>query len=157
MGTEIERKFLVFGEQWREYECVECRQGYVSADGQRTVRVRVGGQRAFLTVKGATRGATRLEFEYEIPLTDAEEMLVQLCQGPLIEKQRYRIPGGNVTWEVDEFSGANAGLVLAEVELQFEEQPVELPSWIGKEVTDDHRYYNAHLVRHPYQSWPENQ
>jgi CYTH domain-containing protein len=120
---------------------------------QATVRVRIAGDRAFLTLKGATTGITRLEFEYEIPVGDADTLLTELCQAPLIEKTRYRIPIGNHTWEVDEFWGDNAGLIVAEVELKSADEPIELPAWVGQEVSNDPRYYNANLVQHPYCTW----
>ena len=153
MGTEIERKFLVSGDGWRQGPSVMYRQGYLSTDKERTVRVRYGGERAFLTVKGENTGATRSEFEYEIPRKDAEEMLDQLCERPLIEKRRYCVQLGGLTWEIDEFVGENEGLVLAEVELEDEGQVVEPPPWAGREVTGDPRYFNANLVRHPYRTW----
>ena len=153
MGTEIERKFLVSGDGWQQGPAVMYRQGYLSTDKERTVRVRYGGERAFLTVKGENTGATRLEFEYEIPRRDAEEMLDQLCERPLIEKRRYRVQLGGLTWEIDEFLRENEGLVLAEVELEDEGQVVEPPPWVGPEVTGDPRYFNANLVRRPYRTW----
>jgi len=153
MAQEIERKFLVTGDAWRSAPATSYRQGYLSTDKQRTVRVRVAGDRGFLTVKGITVGASRSEFEYAIPLADAETMLNDLCLRPLVEKRRHLVPFGGLTWEVDEFFGANAGLVLAEVELDSEDQVIALPPWIGQEVTGDRRYYNASLIAHPYQSW----
>ena len=153
MADEIERKFLVTSREWRTGEATEYRQGYLNLDKERTVRVRVAGERAYLTVKGITRGATRREFEYPIPLAEAEEMLAGLCRQPLIEKRRYRLQHAGLTWEIDEFFGDNAGLVVAEVELEREDQPFERPPWLGDEVTDDPRYYNASLVEHPYRDW----
>jgi len=158
MGQEIERKFLVKGEAWRDMaEPVAYRQGYIARSDGRTVRVRKAGETGYLTVKGPSvgkRGGTaRAEFEYEIPVADADEMLDTLCEGPLIEKTRRKIPAGAFTWEVDEFAGANAGLVVAEVELQDAAQEVPLPDWIGEEVTGDARYFNASLVTHPFKDW----
>jgi len=154
MGTEIERKFVPRDDSWRHLaRGVRYRQGYLSVDSERTVRVRTVGDRGFLTVKGKTVGASRLEFEYPVPLDDAEQMLDLLCQGPLIEKTRYNIPHRGLTWEVDEFEGDNAGLVIAEVELTSEDQALELPDWIGEEVTGDPRYYNANLITNPYKHW----
>ncbi len=153
MGKEIERKFLVVGDDWRSAQSTLLRQGYLSTDKHRTVRVRVSGDSAFLTIKGLTTGATRREFEYPIPVDDANELLDELCQPPLIEKQRHVIRGDGVTWEIDEFLGENDGLVVAEVELQDEDQAFSRPSWLGEEVTDDPRYYNANLVKRPYSSW----
>jgi adenylate cyclase len=154
MGIEIERKFLVRGDAWRTDAIgTAYRQGYLHADADRTVRVRVAGPQAWLTIKGPTTGARRLEYEYPIPLADAEELLVHLCGRPLIEKVRYRIPHGGLIWEVDELEGGNAGLVLAEVELTREDQAITLPPWVGEEVTGDPRYYNASLAQRPYTQW----
>lgn len=154
MAKEIERKFLVKGEAWRGTDKGKrYRQGYLSTVKERTVRVRTVGDKGYITVKGITSGATRSEYEYEIPIADANEMLDRLCLRPLIEKTRYRIPQGNITWEIDEFEGKNRGLVVAEVELEDENQSVKPPDWIGKEVTDDPRYYNANLVAKPFTKW----
>ena len=154
MGQEIERKFLVKTESWRRpKDGVRYRQGYLSTVKERTVRVRAAGNKGFITVKGITVGASRSEYEYEIPLADANEMLERLCERPLIEKTRYRIPGDGVVWEVDEFEGENAGLTTAEVELKSEHQAVSIPDWVGKEVTTDSRYFNANLVAHPFTRW----
>jgi len=154
MGKEIERKFLVKGNSWRgQASGKRYRQGYLSTVKERTVRVRTAGDKGFLTVKGITTGATRSEYEYEIPLADANEMLDQLCERPLVEKTRYRIPQGNVVWEIDEFEGDNRGLITAEVELKNEHQSVTLPDWIGQEVTGDPRYFNANLVAKPFSQW----
>jgi adenylate cyclase len=153
MGKEIERKFLVTGEAWRKGEVSDYRQGYLSIDKQRTVRIRVAGDVAHLTVKGITEGATRAEYEYPIPVADAKSMLETLCLRPLIEKRRYRIRHGGMTWEIDEFLGENAGLVVAEIELETVQQPFDKPSWVGEEVTSDPRYYNANLVTRPYTTW----
>ena len=152
MGTEIERKFLVRGTDWRQGEPTRLRQGYLSRDKARTVRVRIAGKRAYLTIKGLSRGASRSEYEYEIPLHDAEELL-ELCDRPLVEKDRYRVKHGEATWEIDEFLGANAGLVVAEIELEEEAQSFERPSWLSMEVTHDARYFNSSLSAAPYQSW----
>jgi CYTH domain-containing protein len=129
------------------------RQGYLSTEKTRTVRVRLEGDRGVLTVKGLTRGVTRLEFEYEIPAADAARMLDDLCERPLIEKTRYRIDTGRHVWEVDEFHGDNEGLVVAEIELAAADEVFDRPAWIGREVSDDPRYFNANLVAHPYRSW----
>lgn len=154
MGVEIERKFLVNGEGWRQPPERQQRlsQGYLSRDPARTVRVRIAGQQAFLTIKGATVGATRAEFEYEIPLADATQLLA-LCDGPVVDKIRHLASVGGMGWEVDEFLGANAGLVLAEIELQSEAQTFERPTWLGDEVTGDGRYVNANLAAHPFSRW----
>lgn len=154
MATEIERKFLVHGDAWRQgAQGVVYRQGYLSTDPERTVRVRLAGERAFLTIKGKSRGATRLEFEYPIPTLDATHMLDELCRAPLVEKTRYTLRHGNHEWVLDEFHGANAGLLLAEVELASEDEAFALPPWAGAEVTHDPRYYNANLIAHPYREW----
>ena len=156
MGTEIERKFLV-----RDLSVLAgvpgtaFRQGYLSTDPERSVRVRLSGDLAFVTVKGITgpSGTTRAEFEYSIPPEDADAMLDELALRPLIEKTRYRVEDGGRLWEIDVFSGANEGLVVAEVELPTEDAAVEVPAWVGGEVTGDARYYNANLVAHPYRDW----
>ncbi|MEZ4485135.1 MAG: CYTH domain-containing protein [Syntrophotaleaceae bacterium] len=154
MAIEIERKFLVRDNSWRQGAVgTTYRQGYLSVDPERTVRVRIAGDQGFLTIKGKTVGMTRSEFEYPIPLADAAQMLDTLCLRPLIEKTRYCVTYSGRTWEVDEFDGDNRGLILAEVELESSGQQVELPSWAGQEVTEDPRYYNASLSRHPYRSW----
>ncbi|MBV8034647.1 CYTH domain-containing protein [Roseateles sp.] len=154
MGIEIERKFLVVGESWRQPASAQTRfsQGYLSRDPARTVRVRLAGERAFLTIKGATRGATRAEFEYEIPAADAQALLA-LCDGPVVEKIRHLCEHAGMSWEVDEFLGANAGLRVAEIELQSEDQAFERPAWLGEEVTGDSRYVNANLAVRPFTSW----
>jgi adenylate cyclase len=155
MGKEIERKFLVADDGWRDGagEGTVYQQGYLSLDPERTVRVRLAGQRGFLTVKGSSRGAARSEFEFEIPPGDAADMLDHLCLRPLIEKTRYRIAAGGKTWELDEFAGENDGLLLAELELRDEGERFEKPLWAGEEVTGDPRYYNATLVSRPYSRW----
>lgn len=157
MGVEIERKFLVTGDAWRALgEATLLRQGYLSLDPERTVRVRIEGEAATLTIKGKNRGATRGEWEYPIPVQEAAELLDTLCQRPLVEKIRHRIAAGPHTWEVDEFLGANAGLVVAEIELASEEEAFDKPGWIGPEVTHDHRYFNSNLIRHPYSAWKDS-
>jgi Uncharacterized protein conserved in bacteria len=155
MGREIERKFLLAGDGWRRLaDGIEYRQGYLCADRERTVRVRLAGGRGFLTVKGPTVGAGRDEYEYEIPATEARTMLDTLCPQPQIEKKRYTIPYRGHIWEVDEFFGANHGLLLAEIELADENELFERPDWVGTEVTGDARYSNAMLCRSPYRDWP---
>jgi adenylate cyclase len=154
VGVEIERKFLVAGDAWRELgTAVLLRQGYLSVEPDRTVRVRIEGGGAALTIKGRSVGATRAEWEYPIPLADANELLDRLCQQPLIEKFRRRIEFDGNIWEVDEFLGANAGLVVAEIELGSEAQTFDKPDWIGEEVTDDRRYFNSSLINHPFSDW----
>jgi CYTH domain-containing protein len=156
MAQEIERKFLLAGDGWRGLAVgVEYRQGYLCAAKERSVRVRIAGDRGYLTVKGATVGASRSEYEYEIPLTDARAMLEDLCPQPQIEKKRYAIAHQGFVWEVDEFFGLNQGLIVAEIELEDENQPFTRPDWIGEEVTGDARYYNAALCAHPYSSWQQ--
>jgi adenylate cyclase len=152
MGVEIERKFLVHGTAWKQSEGVPYRQGYLNRDKHRTVRVRVAGNDAFLTIKGVSVGATRAEFEYPIPLADAQSLLA-LCDGPVIDKVRYVLQHAGTTWEVDEFAGDNAGLVVAEVELTHEDQVFDRPDWLGEEVTQDARYFNSSLASHPYGQW----
>lgn len=154
MGIEIERKFLLAGDAWRGLgQAVLLRQGYLSSARERVVRVRIEGEQAMLTIKGANVGASRGEWEYPIPLADAVELLDGLCEQPLIEKYRHRVEHAGMVWEVDEFLGANAGLLVAEIELASEDQPFEKPEWIGAEVSGDARYYNANLIRHPFSQW----
>lgn len=155
MAWEIERKFLVKGEGYKVNSSKSYYvQGYLVADKIRTVRVRIADNSAFLTIKGKTAGASRLELEYPIPLSDAEKML-HLCEKPLIEKYRYTLTVNGDIWEVDEFLGENEGLVIAEIELKDENQPFTKPGWLGKEVTGDPRYYNSNLIRFPYKAWPD--
>ena len=155
MTEEIERKFLVTGDAWRaEASGTRFRQGFLSTDPDRTVRVRAAGARGTLTIKGRTVGARRPEYEYEIPLADAEQMLDTLCKRPLIEKVRFELRAGAHLWEIDVFEGDNAGLVVAEIELESEDESFERPDWIGEEVTDDPRYFNANLVESPFRTWP---
>jgi adenylate cyclase len=152
MATEIERKFLVTGTTWRQGPGIPFSQGYLNSDKERTVRVRVAGNLAFLTIKGLTTGATRSEFEYEIPIADAEQLL-KLSDGPIVEKVRRIIVHEGSTWEVDEFLGENAGLVVAEIELESESQAFTRPQWLGLEVTEDSRYFNSSLATFPYSKW----
>ena len=154
MGVEIERKFLLAGDGWRVLgEPVLLRQGYLCSDPVRTVRVRIEGGQGVLTIKSKNVGATRGEWEYPIPLQEAAELLDRLCERPLVEKTRRRIAHAGFVWEVDEFLGENAGLVVAEIELPSEDTAFERPSWIGQEVTGDKRYYNSSLIRNPYSTW----
>lgn len=156
MAQEIERKFLVVGDEWkRGVTGVAYRQGYLSTVKERTVRVRTVGDKGFLTIKGVTVGVSRSEFEYAIPTEDANALLNDLCERPLIEKTRYKIPHGGLTWEVDEFFGENQGLVVAEVELSDEHQQIDRPSWIGQEVSGDPRYFNSNLIKTPYTRWKQ--
>jgi len=154
MGEEIERKFLVTSDGWRKDATgTRFRQGFLSTDPERTVRVRAAGARGTLTIKGRTVGARRAEYEYEIALADAERMLDTLCKRPLIEKVRFELHAGRHTWEIDVFEGDNAGLVVAELELESEDEAFERPAWLGAEVTHDPRYFNSNLVQHPFKNW----
>jgi len=154
MGREVERKYLVEGDVWRGMgKGIHYRQGYLNSARERTVRIRSTGDKADITIKGLTVGATRPEYEYQIPLADGDAMIDTLVERPLIEKRRYEIPYGDVLVQVDEFLGENAGLVVAEVELKSEDQVFEKPNWLGEEVTGDPRYYNANLIRHPFSKW----
>lgn len=158
MAIEIERKFLLNNDSWKldeqgsEIIGTVFRQGYLKTEDA-TVRVRLEGDRSKLTIKGKTVGMSRLEYEYDIPLVDANEMLDKLCQKPLIEKTRYLRKEGELTWEIDIFEGENTGLMVAEIELASEDQTVPLSSWVGEEVTGDVRYYNSNLVNNPYSRW----
>ena len=153
MAIEIERKFLVRGDAWRQgAPGLSYRQGYLSTDPERVVRIRVVGDRGWLTIKGKNEGVRRLEFEYSIPKNEAEQLL-ELCQRPLIEKRRYRRRVGEHIWEIDEFDGDNQGLVVAEIELNAADEAFERPPWLGDEVSDDPRYYNANLIETPYSRW----
>ncbi len=155
MATEIERKFLVRDDRWRRMadEGTVIRQGYLAGSERGSIRVRVAGGKASLNIKSATLGVRRLEYDYSIPLSEAEEMLERLCERPLIEKIRYRVPFEGHLWEIDVFQGANEGLVVAEIELSDEGEAFLLPDWIGEEVSHDPRYYNTCLVSHPYCEW----
>lgn len=153
MGIEIERKFLVRDRSWKALAPgVLYRQGYLSRASGRTVRVRLAGDRGYLTIKGKSQGFSRAEFEYEVPAEEAKQML-ELCDGGLVEKTRHHIPFGGFVWEVDEFLGDNAGLVVAEIELPAEDTAFPLPPWVGEEVTADPRYANSKLSERPYSTW----
>ena len=152
MAKEIERKFLVINNDYKKgTDGTLYKQGYLSTNPQRTVRIRTVENRGYLTIKGPSTGAVRSEYEYSIPYDDAEELLL-LCEKPLIEKYRYLVLYKGNTWEVDEFFGENEGLVIAEIELESEDQLFELPSWAGTEVTSDPRYYNSNLVKIPFKN-----
>lgn len=155
MGREIERKFLVLDDRWRAAatSSKHIRQGYLAAGPNATVRVRVSGPRAWLTIKGDATGIARAEFEYEIPLPDADHLLAHHCLLGRVEKTRHFVPHGSLVIEVDEFHGENEGLVIAEVELEAVDTAFAPPPWLGAEVTDDIRYYNAYLARYPYRRW----
>ncbi len=153
MGKEIERKYLVKNDSWQSVEGIMYRQGYLNSDKNRIVRIRTIGDKGFLTIKGITVGVTRLEYEYEIPVSEANDMLTNLCEKPLIEKKRYRIELENLVFEVDEFLGKNSGLIVAEVELENENQEFKKPEWLGEEVTGDPKYFNSNLVKYPFSKW----
>lgn len=155
MPKEIERKFLVLDQSYRQLaKGVLYRQGYLSSNP--TVRIRIIDQQALLTIKSPATGISRSEFEYEIPLQDGLEMVSHLCRGPVIEKYRYKIEYEGFTWEIDEFLKDNEGLVVAEIELNYEEQVFSKPPFIGEEVTHDRRYRNSSLVNRPYNTWGKN-
>ncbi len=154
MGIEIEKKFLLTGTEWKQLTTgTAYRQGYLCLAKERTVRVRTIADRGVLTVKGISVGAVRREYEYEIPVNDARELLEELCEKPLIEKNRYNIEYGGFTWEIDEFFGENQGLVIAEIELESEDQSFDKPEWVGEEVTGDPRYFNSNLIKQPFSRW----
>lgn len=155
MATEIERKFLLRNDSWRDNadRGRTMRQGYLAGSESASVRVRISGDHANLNIKSATLGITRREYEYAIPLSEANEMLDTLTDGPLIEKTRYYVYHGQHTWEIDVFAGDNEGLVVAEIELDSAEETFARPEWLGEEVSDDPRYYNVSLVKHPFTHW----
>lgn len=155
MGREIERKFLLRSEDWRKEVSHSMRlvQGYLLRGERSAVRVRINGDIAELNIKHSLDGVNRLEYEYEIPLNDAREMLDQIALPPLIDKTRHHVLRGGHLWEIDEFHGENAGLVIAEIELAAADEAFERPDWLGEEVSDDPRYYNSNLSRVPYRQW----
>lgn len=155
MATEIERKFLLRNDTWRlhAHDAQRLRQGYLNNEMRCSIRVRTSADKAWLNIKSVTIGAQRDEYEYEIPLEDGDRMLDTLSLKPLIEKVRYFVEAGGHTWEIDVFEGDNAGLVVAEIELEHADEPFERPDWLGEEVTHDIRYYNTSLSRHPYKQW----
>lgn len=155
MGIEIERKFLVRGNEWRRHDGVSIRQGYLARERDHSVRVRLAGDKGTLTIKSGADTLKRSEFEYEIPAADASELL-ELCK-QTIEKTRHLVDSNGTKWEVDEFGGENAGLVVAEVELDSEDQAFDKPSWIGQEVTNDTRYLNSELVARPFKTWDRSE
>lgn len=158
-GLEIERKFLVCNDGYRReaFGSSRIKQGYICSERGRTVRVRIRDDKGYLTIKGASdeKGLSRYEFEKEILLDEAEQLL-KLCEPGMIDKTRFLVKSGSHTFEVDEFYGENEGLVIAEVELQSEDEPFEKPDFIGREVTGDRRYYNSHLLKHPFSAWRES-
>ena len=154
MAVEIERKFLIDTNKLPTLKNgYQIKQGYIQTVDHTTVRVRIRDKEAFLTIKGKSTGASRLEFEYPIPLQDANDMLNKLCQSSFVDKTRYLVKHEGLVWEVDIFEGSNKGLIVAEVELEDEEESFTLPNWVTKEVTDDIRYFNSNLIEHPYSNW----
>lgn len=155
MGIEIEHKFLVSDDRWRQRveRSVRMRQGYLTSDARCSVRVRVAGGQGFLNIKSGTLGIRRSEYEYPIPLAEAEEILDALCEKPLLEKIRHFVSHDQHVWEIDEFAGDNAGLIVAEVELSRPDEPFARPDWLGEDVSLDIRYYNSQLARRPYTTW----
>ena len=155
MATEIEHKFLLRNDRWRHQieRSVRMRQGYLTSDARCSVRVRVADHQGFLNIKSGTLGIQRSEYEYTIPLAEAEEILDTLCEQPLLEKTRHFVHYGDHLWEIDEFAGANTGLIVAEVELSRPDEPFKRPEWVGEDVSHDIRYYNSQLARHPYANW----
>jgi len=157
MHNEIERKFLVTGEfKHLAYECTHIEQGYFATEPGKTVRVRIRGDKAYLTIKGPSMdgGLSRYEFETEVPMDDAHQ-LMSLCVPGSVIKDRYLIKSGSHIVEVDEFFGDNEGLIMAEIELSDEAEAYERPSFLGKEVTGDHHYYNKYMIKHPYKEWKD--
>jgi len=155
MAIEIERKFLLANENWRTAvsKSIDYRQGYLNSDANSSVRIRVSDASAKINIKSATIGAQRSEYEYDIPATDAHELLSTLCHQPLVEKIRHLVVIGKHTWEIDEFKGDNLGLIVAEIELTTVDESFGRPDWVGREVTEDIRYYNNQLAKHPYSAW----
>ena len=155
MAAEIERKFLVKDASWRDQveRTQVIRQGYFGGTEKASLRVRLSDDQAWLNIKSATLGISRQEYEYPVPAADAREMLDNLCETPLIEKTRHYLHHGGHLWEIDEFFGDNAGLVVAELELESVDEAFQSPAWLGEEVSDDPRYYNVCLVKHPYREW----
>lgn len=154
MGIEIERKYLVKNDDYRNLaKGILYVQGFLNSQKERVVRVRIIGEKGFLTIKGPTKGISRLEFEYEIPVWEAETLLDKLCEKPIIKKYRYTFSHAEHIWEVDEFLDENEGLVIAEIELDNENQKITLPDWIGDEVTSEPAYYNSNLIRNPFCNW----
>ncbi len=154
MGIEIERKFLVTSDRWRRSATtIDYRQGYLTSSASRLVRVRIAGEQATLTIKSRINDLERNEFEYSIPLDEAKILLDQLCEKPIIEKQRHLVQHGGHTWEIDEFQGANQGLIVAEIELDSAEEKFKRPDWLGEEVSHDPRYLNVNLQKKPYSEW----
>jgi len=154
MALEIERKFLLKNDDWKKLiqSAHQIKQGYLNSNPNRTVRIRLIGQKGIITIKGITKGTTRLEFEYEIPKNEAEELIL-LCENPIIQKTRNIVLINKHTWEIDVFDGVNKGLAVAEIELTSEDEKFEIPEWVGKEVSYDNKYFNASLIKNPYCEW----
>ncbi len=155
MPVEIERKYLLRNDDWRlnANHGTKFEQGYIIGSDKASVRVRTEGSKAFINIKSATLGVKRLEYEYAIPLDEAQELMTSLCEKPLVQKTRYIVIENGDEWEVDVFEGDNKGLVVAEIELQSEQQSIELPSWCGEEVSNDPKYYNVNLAKQPFSEW----
>ncbi|MFI3222261.1 MAG: CYTH domain-containing protein [Methylococcaceae bacterium] len=158
MAVEIEHKFLLANNDWRQQVSysVKYKQGYLSAVATSSIRVRISNDQAWLNIKSATIGTHRHEYEYEIPLSDAQEIITNLCSKPIIEKTRHIVINENNTWEIDEFEGDNSGLIVAEIELLEVGASFSIPAWLGEEVTSDLRYYNNNLASHPYSVWRDH-
>lgn len=155
MAIEIEHKFLLASEKWRNHisHSAPMRQGYLTSNSNSSIRVRICDEKSWLNIKSAIAGNQRHEYEYEIPVNDANEIISTLCRKPLIEKTRHFVRHDNHIWEIDEFSGENKGLIVAEIELSTQNEKFTIPDWIGKEVTNDLKYYNNNLSQHPYNIW----
>lgn len=155
MGIEIEKKFLTINDSWREQadDGIHMVQGYMGSNEKSSIRVRINGNSANLNIKSKTIGIQRSEYEYDIPVEEAKTLLATLCDKPYIEKTRYHILHDSHQWEIDVFSGENDGLIVAELELESVDESYMLPDWVGREVSDDPRYYNICLVTHPYKDW----
>ena len=158
MAVEIEHKFLLANNDWRQQisHSVKYKQGYLSSVATSSIRVRISNDQAWLNIKSATIGTHRHEYEYEIPLSDAQEIITNLCRKPIIEKTRHIVIDDNNTWEIDEFEGDNSGLIVAEIELLEVGAVFSIPAWLGEEVTSDLRYYNNNLASHPYSVWRDH-
>lgn len=158
MAVEIEKKFLVKGTSWKENATAEeFIQGYICSGDGATVRVRIAGEKSYITIKGKSSGISKLEYEYDIPMEDAEVLVNEVCRQPVIHKTRYRYEFNGFVWEIDEFHGNNSGLIIAEIELDSEDQDFAEPGWLGKEVSLTARYYNASLAVYPYSQWTEEE
>ena len=157
MAVEIERKFLLANNNWRALveKSIKFSQGYLVGSEKASVRVRIEADKSNINIKGATLGVRRQEFEYPIPMQDAQELLETLCDRPIIEKTRHYVYSGEHLWEIDEFSGDNKGLIVAEIELKHENDSFEIHDWLGEEVSADKRYYNSMLIKNPYKNWQD--